>query len=90
MPVLTPNSAHMQRFIHPIRAILFGANVLPITRGVTGAKQTVESGLGDRVEFDRAMSCQVLRAPAALWPSPASGRRPGDAGTGMSYCSTEC
>ena len=55
MPVLTLFLEHMQRFIHPIRAIVFGANVLPITRGVTEARQTVEFEPGDRAGFNRYM-----------------------------------
>lgn len=55
MPVLTRCFAHMQRFIHPIRAIVFGAIVLPITRGVTEATQTVEWESGDRAGFNRDM-----------------------------------
>lgn len=55
MPVLTLFLEHMQRFIHPIRAIVFGANVLPITRGVTEARQTVEFEPGYRAGFNRYM-----------------------------------
>lgn len=29
-------SEYMQRFVVPIRATVFGANVMPITRGVSG------------------------------------------------------
>jgi hypothetical protein len=70
-------SAYMQRFVHPIRAIVFGANVLPITRGVSGPRQTVELELEDRVEFNRDIWCQHLCTPAGqlLQPHEAGTRR---------------
>ena len=77
MPLVTCLSTHMQRIIHPIRAIVFGANVKPITRGVSGPRQSVELELEDPVEFNRDMWCQPLRAPAARQPplQPAPGCR---------------
>lgn len=33
---------HMQHFIHPIRATLFGGNVAPIMPGMSRPRQTVE------------------------------------------------
>lgn len=59
-----PKTAHLQGVAHPIRAIVFGANVMPITRGVTGPWQSWRSSSKSRASSN-VISCQPSAALAA-------------------------